>query len=249
MLRFLILFAFLLITTAYAGVNYKQLKIQELEKLAEAKDPIAQYELGCAYYGLARNNKSLEAEKAFNWWRESARAGNADAQLSMWYSYIHRDERIAPISAFHFLTKSAEQGNIDAQYNLAYAYDVGLCLSGKPEKQNAIIWYNKAAERGHADSQAALGKFAYHENKMKEAYMWLSLARSHKEKFKEDKATQVYVQRYFLSEDNEKESSNLLDILKDTMTTEEISQAEGLVSAWNLNAQNNQATGLPTPAN
>ena len=59
--------------------------------------------------------------------------------------------------AFEWWLKSAEQGNVKAQYNLGCCYEneIGVILN----RDNARVWYQQAAERGHSDAKKALERF------------------------------------------------------------------------------------------
>lgn len=78
------------------------------------------------------------------------------------------------------LESEAEKGDVDAQYRLAGAYEKGLGLE-KNEKRS-FYWYKKAADAGHAMSQAYIG-FLYSIGKgvpqsYSEAVRWYKLAAS-----------------------------------------------------------------------
>lgn len=49
----------------------------------------------------------------------------------------------------------AKQGNLEAQYQLASNYEARFFF------RNAIKWYERAAEKGHADAQSSLGYLYY----------------------------------------------------------------------------------------
>ena len=54
------------------------------------------------------------------------------------------------------LIKAAEKGNLDAQHDLGASYAVGH-VDGFRSEVEAIKWYTRAAEAGHALSQYDLG--------------------------------------------------------------------------------------------
>ncbi|MBH54249.1 MAG: hypothetical protein CMI18_07865 [Opitutaceae bacterium] len=87
--------------------------------------------------------------------------------------------------------EDAKNGDAWAQFTLGIAYAIGR---GVPQDDKAAInWYKKAAEQGHADSQAGLGLINWEygngivEDKV-QAYAWLNIAASNDDKWKETKS-------------------------------------------------------------
>ena len=75
--------------------------------------------------------------------------------------------------------EDAKNGDAWAQFTLGIAYAIGR---GVPQDDKAAInWYKKAAEQGHADSQAGLGLINWEygngivEDKV-QAYAWYNIA-------------------------------------------------------------------------
>lgn len=62
-------------------------------------------------------------------------------------------------SAVSFFDASAQSGDVEAQFCLAYCYQCGLGVGF--DENNAIEWYQKAADSGHALSQNNLGVIYY----------------------------------------------------------------------------------------
>jgi uncharacterized protein len=58
------------------------------------------------------------------------------------------------------LQKIAEKGDSTAQFFMGVRFDRGEGGAQKDDKQ-AVVWYRKAAERGHADAQFNLGSMCY----------------------------------------------------------------------------------------
>ena len=54
------------------------------------------------------------------------------------------------------LRQAAERGNAIAQFNLGTTYSRGKGVAQDDEQ--AVFWYQKAAEQGHVDAQKALKK-------------------------------------------------------------------------------------------
>jgi uncharacterized protein len=66
-------------------------------------------------------------------------------------------------AAFERLKRLAEGGDRNAQFSLATLYDPEFNLSKltEPDINQAIAWYTKSAEQGHAMAQLNLGRFFY----------------------------------------------------------------------------------------
>lgn len=60
------------------------------------------------------------------------------------------------ISELPSLIEAAENGNLEAQHDLAAFYATDD-LSGLKDEAEAVKWYTRAAEQGHAESQYDLG--------------------------------------------------------------------------------------------
>jgi TPR repeat protein len=94
-----------------------------------------------------------DAVKAATWFRSAAEAGDATAQLNLAALY-HRGEGVPQDDAQSvlWLTKAAGQDFLPAMLELA-KWD----LQHGHNVDAAIIWYKKAADRGNASAQVALG--------------------------------------------------------------------------------------------
>ena len=109
--------------------------------------------------------------------------------------------------------KAAGRGFADAQYNLGIAYEYG---HGVPVNDaEAVKWYRKAAEQGFAKAQANLGAMYYFGegvsmNSVK-AYMWWS----------------------FAMEQGDESATKNLNIIKEELSSAEISIAQELsIEMW-----------------
>lgn len=104
---------------------------------------------------------------------------SGDANYIVFRSYIteimrrypHENGKIGYMAA---LIKSARQGNTDAQCKLGECYAKGDFV--RWSEKEATEWYCLAAERGSADAQYALGKYALLHKDEKEAVKWLTKA-------------------------------------------------------------------------
>lgn len=128
--------------------------IDSFSKLAARGNANAQFYLGQCYdFDFIAGGK----EKAFQWYKISARHGNSDAQYAIGrlYYFGYLSVLADYDKAFEWFFMSAENGNAEAQFRLGQCY-----LEGKGVIKNlneAAQWYRKAAEQGLAKSQFYLG--------------------------------------------------------------------------------------------
>jgi len=67
-----------------------------------------------------------------------------------------------------------ELGDADAQFQVSGAYDTG---KGAPrDKSDAIRWYRRAADQGHAEAQNSLGSIFLQDKDFKQALYWYEKA-------------------------------------------------------------------------
>ncbi len=147
-------------------------------KAAEAGDPRAQYELGYCYEKAV--GVGCDENEAFKWYRRSAEGGYAPAQFTLGYSHQGRGRLdYDHDEVLKWYGKASDQGYAKAQFNLGCYYDHGQGESGKlvpggptvwtkfgvpRNPAEALKWYRKAAENGHAQAQYLMGKI-YHSGK------------------------------------------------------------------------------------
>ena len=123
------------------------------QQLAEAGNPIAQYQLGMLYY-IGKGVKEDE-KVAVEWLSKSARQGNVEAmyQLGNAFTFGNETPRLvadADVEAAQWYYKAAKAGNADAQYSLGL-----LFMAGKGVEKNdkeATYWMQLAAKNGHKDA-------------------------------------------------------------------------------------------------
>lgn len=151
--------------------------LEQLERQAEQGDVEAQVELALAY---AQRNKDLNEtehwivkaanqggpvyQKALNQIMEDALNGDQDAYhaLFLWFNIVPKDKSKALHAAlegfmWNSLHVKAEQGDADAQREFGSLYEDGGYGVDKDPRQ-AVKWYRKAAEQGHAGGQVELGR-------------------------------------------------------------------------------------------
>ncbi len=147
--------------------------ITELQAQAEKGSPLAQLELGDAYF--SGNGVPTDHTEAVRWFRKAAEQGLDTAQLFLGVAYAGGDGIAQDMSeATKWIRKAAEQGEPAAQYRLGFAYDNGITVPKDPIE--AVKWYRKAADQGNADGQFELGR-AYGggmgvSNNLSEAAAW-----------------------------------------------------------------------------
>ena len=94
---------------------------------------------------------------------DSARQGNAEAQLELGFRYQKGDGvKKDSYEAFKWFQKSAEQGNRDAQTALATAYAGGIGTS--QDIDEAVKWFNRAIAQNQPQAQYALGVWYFKGN-------------------------------------------------------------------------------------
>ncbi len=67
---------------------------------------------------------------------------------------LGEDEELDLLEAQHCFEEAAAEGSIDASHNLGNMYFYGDI---KTDKQKAVTYYRKAAEKGHTSAQNAMG--------------------------------------------------------------------------------------------
>jgi len=94
--------------------------------------------------------------KSVEWFKLAADQGDAEAQLALGFKYFDgREIRKNPTETARLWKLSAEQGFDMAQFFWGQLLESGRCGVRKNKKE-AIKWFKKAAEQGHADAKAKL---------------------------------------------------------------------------------------------
>ena len=148
---------------------------------------------------------------------EAVKGGTYDIDLILGRSALQIGDYVKALRLFRI---AAEKGKISsglAQYSLGLMYDEG---QGVPQDYaEAVKWYRKAAEQGHARAQNNLGAMYYKGRGVPqdyaEAHMWFNLAAS----------------RFPPGEDRDKAVENR-DLLAEKMTPAQISKAQKLAREW-----------------
>ncbi|MDT7736798.1 MAG: uncharacterized protein QOK09_167 [Mycobacterium sp.] len=100
---------------------------------------------------LSRQGNFDDAE---NWWRQIAASGNTFAAGRLGDLLANRDE---VEEAEIYLRRAVEAGEANAAYNLAY------CLTRRNDRE-AVIWWERVVEEGHAAAQQILDYLRNHDD-------------------------------------------------------------------------------------
>ena len=131
------------------------------EKLAQAGNPDAMYEIG-RMYERGRGTEP-DMQKAIQWYERALAKGQNDARAHLGVLYfegsgVKRDLK----RAVSLIQPAAEKGNPTAQYYLGHMYESGEGL--RRDLDQAIHWYKKAAASGHYLAVARLKALEAQEN-------------------------------------------------------------------------------------
>jgi len=203
-------------------------------KAAEQGFGAAQYKIGIMYaegYGVRYN--AIEAEK---WLAKAAEGGDAKMQFNLAERYANgQGVRFNPREAEKWYRTAAMQGDPEMQFFVGRLYrnQGDLVVQNREE---AMVWFNKAAEKGHAASKASLGVMYLNGEgipiDMIQAYKWLSLAAtSDKDMGGSQKTLQIAEDKTFL-EEVRGTSREYLKIAEERMSEEQVKEAKKLAEEW-----------------
>jgi len=156
---------------------------------------------------------STDYATALSEWQALADAGDADACYGMGLLYGNGfGVDMVDEQALKYYGMAADQGHAEAQYSLGIMHQNGW---GVPiNEDEGMKWYRLAAEQGIVGAQMALGRvyamdFAETFDPIK-AFKWFSIA----------------------SKMGDFDAKSKYEFLASRMTSEQIIEAEGLVSIW-----------------
>lgn len=152
--------------------------LRYLHPAADGGNAIAQYALGTIYRDGLRGTPDLET--ALGLFKAAADQNHIGAAFEL--GLMYRDGiggKADPLLSITWLRRAASGGYEWAQYELgSYYYEKGL--SGQPDVEQAAIFWQQAAEQGHAASAQALGMMFKEGNgvpaNFNAASKWLRLA-------------------------------------------------------------------------
>jgi uncharacterized protein len=193
-----------------SSASNTQTAIGWLEKAANLGDSVAQAMLG----GIFSNGVYLKPDytKAVEWLQKAANQGQKEGEFGLGARYLGGQGVPGDAAAARrWFTAAANHGQPDAQYDLALMYELGR--GGPPDPTAAIRFYEMAADNGISDAQFRLGLLLAKGDglprDMISAYKWL-----------------------FLSKDKVKESATAANELAQSMSQEQIQEAERRISVW-----------------
>lgn len=168
---------------------FVQRLVKQLQRLADAQDPNAQYLLGRMHEegkglgkdpaaALRRMEQAVShgQPQALQWMVARARGGDADAQILLGRLYLagngpagHDAESVRWVLVAGnrgaegvpaWLESQARSGNPAAQYTMGRKAELRAMKTGSKNLAPALDWYRKAAAQGHSEAQAALDRLS-----------------------------------------------------------------------------------------
>lgn len=132
------------------GVDKDDEKATELyQKCVELGNYYGLVHLGYLYY-------DKDSEKAIEYFQQAIDMGYNDGVVGIGFVYSAQgnDEK-----SFEYFLKAAEQGNLSGMYEtgLDYFYGIGVSVN----KDEAVKWWRKAAEKGHPAAKESLEDNGY----------------------------------------------------------------------------------------
>ena len=178
-------------------------------------------------YSMSGRRKADQLNKKFEYWREKAEQGDADAQTSLALMY-HQGEGVPKdeVKSVEWYRKAAEQGDESGQFCLGLSYADG---EGVPKDGvKAVEWFRKAAEQGNTAAQSCLAEmYAKRQDVPRDlvkAYMYYNLA------------SVTDSETCTLSGTNS-DPGKMRDELAKEMTPDQIAEAQRLTSEWKPTVQ------------
>ena len=131
---------------------------EQIREAAAEGNAIALYMMA-AYFSQGYGVQPINKQKAIAYFKKSYEAGYAvagyDVAASLPYGSPEQNEiRNHEIDK---ILELANEGDACAQYNLGLMYEYGRGVEFYEEAEEAVEWYQKAAEQGLADAQCDLG--------------------------------------------------------------------------------------------
>ena len=162
------------------------------EKAANKNYTPAQYELACL---CSKNNNQISA---FEWFKKAADLGHIQAQFKTAECY-HKakgtNSNLEEAEKYYLL--AANNNDSSSQISLAELYEKGHGISIKKDKNQSLLWYEKAAEQGILKAQLYLAEYYEGENNQAKTIYWYEKAC-----LQNSIKAQYYLGRYYFKENN-----------------------------------------------
>ncbi len=144
-----------LLGRALAAAGRQSEALRYLRPAADQNNPIAQYTLATILQQGLRGAPDYETARSL--FQAAADQGHVGGAFELGLIYRHGTSvKPDPILALAWLRRAASGGYEWAQYELGSFY-FSEGMSGQPDMQQAAIFWQQAAEQGHAASAQALG--------------------------------------------------------------------------------------------
>ena len=149
--------------------------IEWLEKAVKQNYAPAQNKLGSEYAFLLRTSRNFKrnkihcTKKALKLFRDAAEQDYALAQMNLGRklltSPVNKEDSLEGLKWLH---NSAKQGDIDAMFFIGQAHS---CWRDRKNYKKAILWYKKAAIKGHSYAQNRLADMYRYGQGVKKNYL------------------------------------------------------------------------------
>ncbi|KAJ3382189.1 hypothetical protein HDU80_001595 [Chytriomyces hyalinus] len=157
---------------------------------ADETTPHALHELAALYEGKGETNGVVIPDPAYahDLYRRGAQLGYSPSQykLGVCYEYGLLDLPIDPRRSIAWYTRAAEQGDPEAELALSGWYLTGADGVLKQSDTEAYLWARKAADKGLAKAEYAVGYYSEHgvgvKGDVEEARKWYMRAASQNNK-------------------------------------------------------------------
>ena len=185
------------------GISY----IPSLKKLAKNSNPYALHELGNLEYngfifGIPRYEEAYKYHKL---------AAEFNHPTSCWMvAHMIIKKKIGSLSpddikiAWEYLKKAISLGSISALNTIGLCYLFGHTLDGKENRQKALSYFEKAANKGYIYAYNNLGKFYEDINDYEKAFYYYEKSASEEESWACNRLGLYYYNGIFVNKDIKK---------------------------------------------
>src|SRR5260370_148205 len=137
---------FALIITAFGAPMHAESTLSELRNRAVSGDPVAELNVGLAYYN-GSDGAQQNFQEAAVWLRKAADQNNCGAQFLLGRMYmVGEGVPVNYTESLRLMRKLAESGHAASQAQLGIFYEHGYGVA--IDYNEAAKWYRKAADAG-----------------------------------------------------------------------------------------------------